>query len=306
VDSPRFSFGIYPYDRLLDPADLVRVVQAGEAAGFDVVGFPEHLLPPPESHETLFNRTWWDLPALCAYLAAKTTTIEFYLSVLVLPYHPPVQLAKALATLDQVSKGRVIVGVGAGWYEEEFQRLGLPFARRGDITDEYIRAMIELWTAEKPAFEGEFVSFRDVSFYPKPYRQPHPPIVVGGTGERPFARAAEVADGWVPMQGTHEQIAAQFRRVRALAAQRGRDPASIWCGAGITMGAGAPAERAAEHIRGRTPAVVPTGFAEAAEQVRQLAEMGIGLVSVAFRWEDVDDYARQLTEFGEKVISRLR
>src|SRR5262249_40035933 len=152
--------------------ELVRVVQAGEAAGFDVVTFPEHLLPPPESHEALLNRSWWDLPALCSHLAAQTRRLRLYMNVCVLPYHPPVQFAKALATLDRVSNGRLILGVGTGWYEQEFERLGIPFAERGDITDEYARAMLELWTAERPSFEGRYVSFREVSFYPKPLQKP--------------------------------------------------------------------------------------------------------------------------------------
>jgi probable F420-dependent oxidoreductase len=306
VDKPLFSFGIYPYDRLLDVDDLARVVQAGESAGFDVVGFPDHLLPPPESHEALFNQTWWDLPALCSFLAAKTSTIQFYLSVLVLPYHPPIQLAKALATLDHVSKGRTIVGVGAGWYEEEFIRLGVSFAQRGEMTDEYVRAIIELWTADRPSFEGKFVSFHDVSFYPKPFRKPHPPIVVGGTGPRPFRRAAAVGDGWVPMQGSHQQIAEQFKVIRVLASEAGRDPSTIWCGAGITMSSGSEAERAAEHIRGRAAAVVPKGVEEAVHEVRQLGDMGIDLISVSFRWDDPAAFVDQLSSFGEKVISRFR
>lgn len=109
---PLFCFSIQPYDRLLEMDELVRVLQAGEAAGFDVVTLPDHLLPPPESHEALVNRRGWDLPALCAYLAAHTRRLRFYLNVTVLPYHPPIQFAKALATLDRVSNGHLIVGVG--------------------------------------------------------------------------------------------------------------------------------------------------------------------------------------------------
>jgi probable F420-dependent oxidoreductase len=301
-----YSFNIYPYDRLLEMDDLVRVVQAGEAAGFGVVTFADHLMPPPESHESLVNRSWWDLPALCSFLSAKTRWLRFYMNVLVLPYHPPIQLAKALATLDQVSKGRLIVGVGTGWYQEEFERLGIPFAERGDITDEYVRAMIELWTSERPRFQGRYVRFENVSFYPKPVQRPHPPLLVGGTGSRPFRRAAEIGAGWVPMQGTREEIVAQFRTIQDLARDLGRDADALWLGAGISMGGGSEAEKAAEHVRGRGAPEVPRGAEEAIERVGGLIDLGVNLISVAFKWRGPDDYVAQLTRFGREVIEPLR
>ncbi len=301
-----FCFNIYPYDRLLEIDELVRVVQGGEAAGFDVVTFPDHLMPPPESHEALANRSWWDLPALCSFLAGRTRRVRFYMNVLVLPYHPPIQLAKALATLDHVSNGRLIVGVGTGWYEEEFQRLGLPFAERGDITDEYVRAMIELWTAERPRFRGKYVSFEDVSFHPRPLQQPHPPLLIGGTGSRPLRRAAELGAGWVPMQGTHAQIAREFRAIQDLARELGRDADALWLGAGISMGVGSEAERAAEHVRGRSVPVVPRNTGETIAGIRKLIALGVNLVSVGFTWTDPDDYVAQLTRFGREVIAPLR
>jgi probable F420-dependent oxidoreductase len=302
----RFCFNVYPYDRLLEVEDLVRVVRAGEAAGFGVVTFADHLLPPPASHEALVNRSWWDLASLCSFLAAHTRQLRFYLNVLVLPYHPPIQLAKSLASLDRLSNGRLLVGAGTGWYEEEFERLGLPFAERGDMTDEYARAMIELWTAERPRFRGKYVSFEDVSFYPKPVQKPHPPLLIGGTGPRPFRRAAEIGAGWVPMQGTHEQIAAQFRSIQALARELGRDADALWLGAGIALGAGSEGERAAEHIRGRSAPVVPRSSAEAMEQIRRLMALGVNLISVSFTWADPADYAAQLERFGREVIGPLR
>jgi probable F420-dependent oxidoreductase len=303
---PLFCFNIYPFDRLLEMADLLRVMRAGEAAGFDVATFPDHLLPPPESHEALVNRSWWDLPALGAFLAAHTQRVRFYFNVLVLPYHPPIQLAKSLATLDRVSNGRLIVGVGTGWYEDEFARLGLPFAERGAITDEYARAMIELWTAERPRFRGKYVSFENVSFYPKPVQKPHPPLLIGGTGPRPFRRAAEIGAGWVPMQGTLEEIAAQFREIQALARALGREADSLWLGAGIALGEGSEGERAAEHIRGRSAPRVARSADEAIAQIRRLTALGANLISVGMTWADPADYAAQLERFGREVIAPLR
>src|SRR5689334_21371953 len=136
-----FGFGISPYNRLQHVSELVEVVQAGEKLGFDAVLLPEHLLPPRWQGADPSTKFWYDLATLGAFLAAATARIRFITSVLVVPYHPPVQLAKAIATLDVLSGGRIACGVGVGWMRAEFRRLGIPFEERGAITDEYLRAM---------------------------------------------------------------------------------------------------------------------------------------------------------------------
>ncbi len=166
----------------------------------------------------------------------------------VLPYHPPIQYAKQLATLDVVSKGRLILGVGTGWFEEEFERLGLPFADRGAMTDEYLRAMIELWTSDRPAFSGKYVSFQDVTFLPKPVQKPHMPIFVGGTGTRPAHRTAELGAGWHPMVGTFEERAAFFQRVKQLTAERGRDPEALWFTGNVDLSLDPATQQATRHV----------------------------------------------------------
>jgi probable F420-dependent oxidoreductase len=302
---PQFAFAIFPYDGL-GSDELARVVQAGERAGFDIVHFPEHLLPPLSSHEALYNRTWWDLSVLCAFLAARTERIRFHLSVLVLPYHPPVQLAKALVTLDHVTNGRILVGVGAGWYEEEFEQLGIPFAERGAITDEYVEAMIELWTAEEPRFEGKYVSFENVSFYPKPVQKPHPPLIMGGTGARPFRRTAAHGAGWTPMTGTLEEAKGQIETVRALLREAGRDEPDFVFGRLMAMSPDTQGEKAAEHIRGHVAERAPTTPEERIEQVNAYVDAGVNLIQTHYSWKDPDDFIRQLEAVGRHVIARFR
>lgn len=310
LPGPLFCFAIYPPDRLLDVNELVRVVTAAESAGFDVVQFPEHMLPPRDSPAMLHNRTWWDLPSLFSFLAAKTTTIRFLLGVSVLPNHQPVNFAKALATLDHVSNGRLILGVGTGWYEDEAHRLGYRFAERGAITDEYLAAMRELWTSDDPRFDGEYVSFADVSFYPKPVQKPHPPILIGGTGQRPFRRIAAAGDGWYPMAGDREEVRRQFAEVRALVRDAGRDPDQLWLRQSITWTAAGLGDETIRRVHdqhgkhgGTTGSTDPR---TAVAEVRELLAMGVNLVSVAFAWETPDDLIRQLEEVGREVISSFR
>ncbi|MEC8911422.1 MAG: TIGR03619 family F420-dependent LLM class oxidoreductase, partial [Chloroflexota bacterium] len=154
---------------------------------------------------------------------------------LIVPHRNPLVAAKSLATLDVLSGGRLVVGVGVGWMREEFQALGLPpFEERGAVTDEYIRAFKELWTEDDPHFEGKYISFDDISFLPKPVQKPHPPIWVGGESRPALRRTAELADGWYPLgsnptfpMGTPEQLKAGLDRLAQYAQRFGRDPKTI-------------------------------------------------------------------------------
>ena len=172
---------------------------------------------------------------LLAFLAGQTSAIRLVTSVIIVPHRNPLVAAKALATLDVLSGGRLVVGVGVGWMREEFEALGLPpFEERGAVTDEYLRAFKELWTSDAPEFDGKYVRFRDISFLPKPVQQPHPPIWVGGESRPALRRTAELADGWYPLgsnptfpMATPQQLAAGLERLAAYARRFGRDPAEI-------------------------------------------------------------------------------
>ena len=235
-------------------------------------------------------RHWPDVPTLIAYLAATTERIRFELGVSVLPYHPPIQYAKQLATLDVVTKGRLILGVGTGWFEEEFERLGLPFAERGAMTDEYLQAMIELWTSDRPTFSGKYVSFRDVTFQPKPVQKPHMPIFVGGTGTRPAHRTAELGAGWHPMVGTFEERAAFFQRVKQLTAERGRDPEALWFAGSLDLSLDPATQQATRHVSAdRYASFSALGNDEVIAGIEQERAAGVNLISIGMRWDTVDD-----------------
>ena len=300
----QFGFGLFPWDRFRDAAEIVEVVRAGEEAGFDIVTLTEHLLPPRWPNAV--NHNWYDPITTAAVLAGATSRMKFLTTVLVVPYHHPVRLAKSLATLDVLSGGRILLGVGTGWSRGEFKRLGIPFEERGAITDEYLRAMIELWTRESPKFHGKYVSFEDGDFQPKPVQRPHIPLIIGGTGTRPFQRVADIGAGWLPMVGDLEAGIVDIRRRMEA---RGRDPDSLWVGSHLTLGVDPDSERAREHHRGMerdaTPAVLRSAD-EVVAEVERKRTLGVTYLTVGFHWLDAVDLTRQLRHFGTELMPQCR
>jgi probable F420-dependent oxidoreductase len=186
------NFGIYAKrDEILEVSELA------EDLRYDSLWVSDHVVIPA-SHK-VFGDTFHDPLAILAYIAAKTDKIELGTSVMILPYRNPIVLAKMVSTLDTLSRGRVILGVGSGWLEEEFQALGVSFKERGKMTDEYIEILKELWTSDDPKYSGEYLEFSDIKFLPKPERKPHPPIWVGGDSAGAMKRAARYGDGWHPV-----------------------------------------------------------------------------------------------------------
>ena len=148
---------------------------------------------------------WAHAMTAMAFVAGATSRMTVDSAVIVLPYHHPVVLAKAVSTLDLLSGGRVRLSIGVGHAEREFEVLGVPFHDRGRLTDEYLAAMIELWTSDQPTFRGRYVDFDDIAFAPKPVQQPHPPIIIGGNSKAAMRRAAR-HDGWFPWLITADEL----------------------------------------------------------------------------------------------------
>ena len=176
-----------------------RVAQAAEAAGFDSVWTGEHVVlpdprvpPSPAAPQTPFL----DPLVALGHLAGATQRLRLATGIVILPQRNPLVLAKEVASLDVLSGGRAVLGVGAGYLHQEFAALGVPFERRGPRTDEYIDAMRALWSQEKPSFAGEFVSFGRIDAQPRPVQRPGVPIVVGGTSPGALRRAVARGNGW--------------------------------------------------------------------------------------------------------------
>ncbi len=184
--------------------DFQLVARTADELGFDSLAVPEHIVVPAEMVE-LMGSFWTDAMTVMAFVAGATSRIIVDSCVVVLPYHDPVVLAKAVSTLDLLSGGRVRLSIGVGHAEREFEVLRVPFHERGPLTDEYLAAMVELWTSKEPAFHGRFLDFEGVAFDPKPVQQPHPPIWVGGNS-RPAMRRAARHDGWFPWLITADEL----------------------------------------------------------------------------------------------------
>jgi probable F420-dependent oxidoreductase len=160
--------------------------------------------------------------AVLAAAAMCTTHARLGASVFILGHRNPVVMAKMLTTIDTLSNGRLICGVGVGWWEEEFDALGVPFRDRGRRADEMLRIFKELWTSDHPSFEGEFHRFADIGFAPKPVQKPHPPIWVGGDSPGAFRRVATLGDGWHATSKSPAELRAALPRLQAAAEAAGR------------------------------------------------------------------------------------
>jgi probable F420-dependent oxidoreductase len=178
-------------------ADIIRIAQKADDLGFDWLTVPEHIFIPNDMIEIMGPR-FPEAMTAAAVLAGATKRVHMLTYILVLPYRDPVILAKQIATLDFLSNGRITLGTAAGHMEREFEVFHVPFRERGARTDEYLRAMKELWTNDRPSFKGRYVEFDDIVFEPKPVQKPHPPLLIGGNSDAAMRRAAALGDGWLP------------------------------------------------------------------------------------------------------------
>jgi probable F420-dependent oxidoreductase len=181
-----------------DPDTLAQRARRAEDAGFESFWVGDHIAlpatPPPGGDPASQPRL--EAVVALAYMAALTSRVRLAIGVIVLPQRQPVLLAKQLTTVDVLSKGRLIVGIGVGYLEPELHALGASLADRGARTDEYVAAMRALWDEPTPSFAGRFVSFSGVIERPRPVQRPHPPIVIGGHSPAAYRRAIQVGNGW--------------------------------------------------------------------------------------------------------------
>ena len=239
----RYGFYLPTRGRMATPGDIEALVVRGEALGFTSVMIADHIVFPavvasryPYTVDGAFpgQGDALDQLALMAFVAAKTERLRLVTSVMILPYRNPVTTAKALATIDVLSRGRVTVGVGVGWLREEFEALAAPdFARRGAASDECLRIWKTLWTRSPASFAGEFYRFTDIRCLPPPVQKPHPPIWIGGHSKAALRRVARFGDGWHPV-GANPAVPlgpADLRRdldeLYRLTEAEGRDPSSL-------------------------------------------------------------------------------
>lgn len=210
----RLKATVQPWEAGVTGADQTRMVKRADELGYDVIHVPEHFIIP-RAHVDLSGPHYFHSQAAQGYIAGATQRIRIGTSITILPLQHPIVTAKALATIDWLSGGRVDVAFGVGWLEGEFKALNVPFRERGRMADEYLAAIVELWTKESPCFEGKYVSFKDVVFEPKPVQKPHIPIWMGGDSDAALKRAARFASGWIPFLTKPEDIPARIAFIKS-------------------------------------------------------------------------------------------
>jgi len=288
----RFGIGFANTLPFAGAAGARRLAQAAEAAGFESLWTVEHVIHPVGYASTYPYSADGKMPmgpdtplpdplVWLSYLAGVTSSIRLATGILILPERNPVVLAKEVATLEDLSGGRVELGIGVGWLREEFDALGVPWERRGDRTDDYVGALRALWTQAEASHRGEFSSFAGVSCAPRP-AQGSVPIVVGGHSEAAARRAGRLGDGFWPAKGNRARLAELWALARATAVGHGRDPDAIE----LTLSA--PPDLATD----------PVGA------VGRYAALGASrLIVPAFFFRDEPEAA--LERFGTEVIARV-
>ncbi|MET0903114.1 MAG: LLM class F420-dependent oxidoreductase [Acidimicrobiales bacterium] len=282
---------VQPWEPEAGAAELVQVTAACEAAGFDYVAVCDHVAIPAVQADAM-STSWWDTIATLSYLAAVTDRVRLLSHVYVLPYRHPLTVAKAWATLDQLSGGRAILGVGTGHVEGEFEALGVPFAERGSLLDEAIDAVRAALTDEFASHRGERWQFEDVGQRPRPVQSPVP-IWVGGSSRPAMRRAAERGDGWLPQGPPEGGMAAGIDYVRThRAATRGDEPIVLGALSG-PLYVGDPLWDTPRCVRG--PADKIAGY------LRTYADLGVDQIQVGFVSRSVDELCDQIAAFATDV-----
>ena len=207
------------------PATAAATARAAEAAGFDSVWTGEHIvLPEPQAPPSPVpaDTPFIDSAVALAYVAGQTKTIRLGTGIIILAQRNPVVLAKELASVDVLSSGRLIFGIGIGYLKPEFDAIGAPFDHKGPRSEEFLAAMIALWSMEKPEYHGRFVSFGGINAMPRPVQKPHPEIVFGGHTPQAFSRAARLGKGWFGFALDVEATGKCVDGLRAACKQAGR------------------------------------------------------------------------------------
>jgi probable F420-dependent oxidoreductase len=291
----RLTAMMQPWETRVTGADQTEMVRRADELGYEMVAVPEHLIVPKE-HVPLSGPHYFHAAAAQAYLAGATRRIRINSALTILPLHHPITLAKALSTIDWMSSGRITVTFGVGWLEGEFDQLGVPFHERGAMADEYVAAIIELWTKEDPVFEGKYVRFRDVAFEPKPFQKPHLPIWMGGDSDAALRRTARFASGWIPFLTRPEQLPDKLDYIKSQPDFRG-GPFEVMVGLA--------ANRVGE---GHVPLDDPSGrpgmsLQEIVDALGRLEELGATISSVPIPpLRDMSEYL----EYAQWVIEEIK
>ncbi|PKB71719.1 MAG: hypothetical protein BZY87_04035 [SAR202 cluster bacterium Io17-Chloro-G6] len=294
------------------PESLRSLAQRSEDLGFDSIWVSDHIILPRQV-ESFYpyaadgvptfkpDESYYEPLAALNFLAGCTQRVRLGTHVLILPYRNPVLTAKILATLDVLSGGRVILGAGVGWMEEEFIALGLDtFHERGAVTDEYLQLYKELWTKDEPVFNGKYYQISGSGFQPKPAQKPHPPIWIGGHTGPAIRRAAKYGDGWMPI-GLRppailepEELAEKIARLRTLTVEAGRPEDSV----DVTFSTDVIFDKSA----GPSRRMVSGRPEQIAADLRQYQDLGVKNFILTFPAQEAAELQDSMEQFSREVM----
>ena len=293
-----FGVCLPQYGREVSLGDLRAVATDAEAMGFDSVWASDHVVTPEHLHNSI-GPIFLDVFTVLSHVSALTTRVKLGTTVLVTPYRNPLVAAKTISTLDSLSSGRVILGVGAGGAPDEFAALGIPESQRGARTDEYLSAMIELWTTDPSNFHGRFINFEQVRFAPKPAQRPYPPIWVGGRSDAALRRAVRLGQAWHPTSMQLDVLRERKARLADLSAEAGRaEPPETTIHQGVSFEADGTIISERRLGRGSPEQV--------SEDMAVYENFGIRVVVCNFRSPDTDTLRRAMETFARQVMCDFR
>jgi probable F420-dependent oxidoreductase len=296
------------------PEQIRSVAQRAEDLGYDHVWVSDHIVLPkkvdsfyPYAADGVAtfrpDEPYFEPLAALNFIAGCTQRIRLGTHVLIIPYRNPVLTAKILSTLDVLSGGRLILGAGVGWMEEEFQAMGLDtYKERGAVTDEYLQLFRELWTKESPSFQGKYYQISDSGFEPKPVQKPLP-IWIGGHTGAAIRRAAKYGDGWMPI-GLRppaildpEELGGKIARLRKLTVEAGRpeDAVSLTFSTGVVFNDAAGSSR--EMMQGRPEQI--------AADLRQYQDLGVSNFIINFQGSTVPELQENMERFSREVMTLI-
>jgi probable F420-dependent oxidoreductase len=282
-----------PWEAAAGATELAALARAADDAGFFYVAVCDHVAIPRPLAKAM-GTTWYDTWTTLGFLAGVTSRVRLLSHVSVLPYRHPLMTAKAVCTLDTVSNGRAILGVGAGHAADEFVALGIDFSQRGALLDEAIDAVRGALVDEFPEHDGPHWSFKDVGVGPRPVQQPRPPIWVGGSAPASLRRAAEKGDGWLPQGTPRAQMPEQIATIRALREKAGiAEPIELGVVTEMIYVGDASWDVGERTISGAADHI--------AARLREFGDMGVSHLQVRFRSRDVNEAVDQIARFGAEV-----
>ncbi len=280
------------------PVDLVEIARVADRCGFAYVACCEHVAIPRRLAEAM-STVWYDPVATLAHLAAVTERVRLLSHVAVVGLRHPLITAKQYATLDRLSGGRLILGVGAGHVPEEFEALGVDFGRRGAVLDETVEALkVALGPEEFPKFAGERFAFEGLGQAPRPVQTPRPPIWVGGSSPAAVRRAAERGDGWLPQGDRREQLPGQIARLRRLREAAGVEEPVVIGTIAEPLYVGEPGWAVGRRTLSGAPERI-------ADSLREYRAMGVAQIQVRFRSRSREELTDQMVAFGAEVAPLL-